>query len=170
MGASTVLITDLLEDRLTVAKNVGADLTLKIEKTDKEEDILKKISALMPNAPEKTIDCSGAEITNRLSILATRNGGVAVLVGNGPLNVNVPLVNALSREVDIRGVFRYCNDYPTALALVASGKCNVKQLVTHHFDITETKDAFNTSRHGLGGAIKVMIHVQPRDKNNKNKF
>ena len=56
--------------------------------------------------------------------------------------------------------------YPAALALAASGKVNLKALVTHHFDIKETADAFNTARHGLDGAIKVMIHCQPRDANN----
>lgn len=57
--------------------------------------------------------------------------------------------------------------YSAALALVSSGKVNVKRLITHHFDITETDKAFETSRKGLGGAIKVMIHVQPKDTNNK---
>lgn len=57
--------------------------------------------------------------------------------------------------------------YPAALALVANGKVDVKKLITHHFDITDTAEAFNTSRHGLGGAIKVMIHCQPIDANNK---
>lgn len=78
----------------------------------------------------------------------------------------LPIVDGLTREVDIRGVFRYCNDYPAALALVSSGNVNVKRLITHHFDITETDQAFNTARHGLGGAIKVMIHCTPRNTNN----
>lgn len=53
------------------------------------------------------------------------------------------------------------------MALVANGKVDVKKLITHHFDIKDTAEAFNTSRHGLGGAIKVMIHCQPIDSNNK---
>ncbi|XP_058825319.1 sorbitol dehydrogenase-like [Topomyia yanbarensis] len=166
MGASKIVITDLLQSRLDVAKELGADETLVVERGASETEVVKQIHALFGGAPDKTIDCSGAEATSRLSILATRSGGCAVMVGMGAPEVKLPLVNALAREVDIRGVFRYCNDYPAALSLVASGKINVKRLITHHFNIEETLDAFNTSRHGLGGAIKVMIHVQPKDTNN----
>jgi len=53
--------------------------------------------------------------------------------------------------------FLYCS-YPKALALVASGAVNVKPLVTHHFKLEQSLEAFETSRTGAGGAIKVMIH------------
>lgn len=90
-----------------------------------------------------------------------------VLVGLGGVpEPKLPIVNSLLREVDIRGVFRYCNDYPGALASISSGNVDVKRLITHHFDITETIEAFKTARHGTGGAIKVMIHLTPRNTNN----
>uniref|UniRef100_A0A1A9WL51 Alcohol dehydrogenase-like C-terminal domain-containing protein n=1 Tax=Glossina brevipalpis TaxID=37001 RepID=A0A1A9WL51_9MUSC len=98
---------------------------------------------------------------------ATRSGGCCVIVGMNAAETKLPLMNALIREVDIRGIFRYCNDYPAALGLVSSGKINVKRLITHHFDVTETIKAFETARYGLENAIKVMIHVQPVDSNNK---
>jgi len=81
--------------------------------------------------PEVTIECSGAESATQLAIYATRSGGVIVLVGMGPDMVRVPLVLAASREVDIRGVFRYCNAYQTALDMISSGRVKVKNLVTH---------------------------------------
>jgi L-iditol 2-dehydrogenase len=170
MGATKVIITDLLQSRLDVAKELGADYTLQIQREDKEADIIAKIHAMLGTEPNKTIDCSGAEATNRLGLLATRSGGVFVIVGCGPPEVKIPLISALTREVDIRGVFRYANDYSAALALVSSGKANVKRLVTHHFDISETAEAFKASRFGLDGAIKVMIHCQPRDANNLKPF
>lgn len=166
MGATKILITDMLPNRLETAKSLGATHTLLFEKGSKEADNVKKIHSIMGSQPDKTIDCSGAEATARMAILATRTGGIAVLVGLGAAEVTLPIVNGLTREVDIRGVFRYCNDYPAALALVASGSVDVKRLITHHFDIKETAEAFNTSRHGLGNAIKVMIHCTPRNKNN----
>lgn len=42
----------------------------------------------------------------------TKSGGVLTIVGMGAShNVELPLFNALSREVDIKGVFRYANEY-----------------------------------------------------------
>lgn len=52
--------------------------------------------------------------------------------------------------------------------MVASGKINVKPLVTHHFSMEETLEAYEVARKGAG--IKVMIHVQPKDTNNPVKF
>lgn len=42
--------------------------------------------------------------------------------------------------------------------MVASGKVNVKKLVTHHFDIEQTQQAFDTAKSGTGNPIKIMIH------------
>lgn len=83
--------------------------------------------------------------------------------------MKLPLMNALMREVDVRGIFRYTDTYPAARSLISSGKVDMMRLVTHHFDIKDVHKAFETSRHGLGGAIKVLIHLQPQGVNN-NKF
>lgn len=107
MGAEVVIITDLVQSRLDVAKEMGANFTVLITKDDKEEDLVKKVREIAGRAPDKTIDCSGVESTNRLGLLATRSGGCLVIVGCGPPEVKVPMVNACTREVDIRGVFRY---------------------------------------------------------------
>ena len=48
--------------------------------------------------------------------------------------------------------------YPLALEMIASGLVDAKRLITHHFPLEKTLDAFETSRTGAGGAIKVMIH------------
>ena len=102
------------------------------------------------------------------------------IVGMGAShNVELPLFNALSREVDIRGVFRYANEwiiqnillfcykykyfyfyfsYQDALSLIDSCQVDLKPLITHHFKIEESLEAFCTAETGKGDPIKVMIH------------
>nr|XP_045621116.1 sorbitol dehydrogenase-like isoform X1 [Procambarus clarkii] len=159
MGATNVCITDIAENRLKVAKEMGADHTVLV-KTSDAEALAKQVKEVMGDMPDKTIECSGAETSVRLGIFATKSGGVLVLIGHGPDEVKIPVVNAGAREVDIRGVFRYANNYPTSLAMVASGKINVKPLITHRFTLEEAKKAFETARTGEGGAIKVMISCE----------
>lgn len=166
MGAGRIMVTDLVQSRLDVAKEIGATHTLLVQPTASEKDNVETVHKLLGVQPNKTIDCSGAQATTRLAMLATQSGGCVVIVGMGASECTLPVVDSLVREVDIRGVFRYCNDYPAALALVASGQVNVKRLVTHHFDITETTKAFETTRYGRDGAIKVIIHAAPRNENN----
>nr|QBH74072.1 alcohol dehydrogenase [Isotomurus palustris] len=159
MGAGKIVIADLAANRLAVAKELGADEVLTVEMSSDAAELAKQVKAkLGGEMPNVTIECSGAESMIKLAILATRSGGCVVLVGLGPAEVTIPVVNAAVREVDIRGVFRYANCYPAALALVASGKVNVKRLITHNFKLEETLEAFETARTGKGGAIKVMIH------------
>lgn len=147
MGAHEVTITDLVDGRLTVAKTeFGAAHTILVQRDVNEMDLLAEIHSKMNGAPDVTIDCTAAQSTVRLALQATKSGGHVVIVGCGPPEVTVPLAASCVREVSIHGVFRYANDYPAALALVSSGKFNVKKLVTHHYDITETKEAFETSR------------------------
>lgn len=170
MGASKILVTDIATNRLEVAKEIGATHTMLVKIGESETELADRVRSILGSEPDRSIDCSGAEASVRLAILSTRPGGVIVLVGMGAQELKLPLSTALIKEVDIRGVFRYCNDYPAALALISSGKFNAKRLVTHHFDITETAKAFDTARYGKDGAIKVIIHCQSRDKNNTNKF
>ena len=72
-----------------------------------------------------------------------------MLVGMGARNVMLPISAAALREVDIHGSFRYANTYPTAIALLASGKLkNVDKLVTHRFPLRDTARAFELLARG----------------------
>ncbi|KDR24482.1 Sorbitol dehydrogenase [Zootermopsis nevadensis] len=158
MGAAKVLITDIVDHRLGVAKELGADYTYLSTVGEDEQEAVRTVHSLLAEPPDISIDCSGAEANIRLAILATKSGGVAVIVGMGAPEVKIPLVNALAREVDIRGIFRYANEYPIALSMVASGAAKVKQLITHNFSLEDTIEAFEVAKTGVGNPIKVMIH------------
>ncbi|TKS70214.1 Sorbitol dehydrogenase [Collichthys lucidus] len=155
MGASKVVITDLSSERLTMAKELGADFQLTVKRGDVPQQLAKTVEDMLGTQPQITIECTGVESSIQTGIYATHAGGVLVLVGLGNEMATIPLINAAVREVDIRGVFRYCNTWPMAIAMLASGKVNVKPLVTHRFPLEQAVQAFETTRQGLG--IKVML-------------
>lgn len=159
MGASEVVVTDISENRLEMAKKMGASATFLVQRGTTSEENALSIAKHFCNGrqPDITIECSGAESSICTGILVTRSGGCLVLVGLGPDKIQIPIVNAAVREVDIRGIFRYANCYPKAIEMVASGRVDVKPLITHRFQLEQTLQAFETAKTGAGNAIKVMI-------------
>lgn len=83
-----------------------------------------------------------------------------MLVGMGTRNITLPLSAAALREVDIHGSFRYAHTYPTALALLASGKLpNVEKIITHRFPLEQTARAFELLARGRDEEGRMVIKI-----------
>lgn len=163
MGASQITIIDVDADRLSVAKEMGAD---KVIVTHSESD--PKLS-LQGNEADICFDATGVESAMKACVYSVKRGGVVVLIGMGHPDITLPVMEASVKEVDIRSVFRYCNTYPTALELVASGKVHLKRLVTHRFKMLDAELALECALNRGNKAIKVMIDCgtvqnQPRPR------
>ena len=69
---------------------------------------------------------------------------------SGSRGGNLPVPSVIKKKC-VQLIF----SYPTALAMIASGKVNVKPLITHRFKLQDSVKAFETVASGEG--IKVMI-------------
>ncbi|XP_053372630.1 sorbitol dehydrogenase-like [Mercenaria mercenaria] len=153
-GASSVCMTEVNETRIKLAKQLGADYVLNV--TSKEpRDVAKSVEECFGEKPNMAIECSGAQSAMCAAIYATRSGGCMTQVGLGDAKVTVPLTDASFREVDITGVRSnlYCT--PLAADLVASGRIDVKPLVTHRYELENVAEAFKRAHLRKGG--KVMV-------------
>ncbi|KAH6835894.1 GroES-like zinc-binding alcohol dehydrogenase family protein [Perilla frutescens var. hirtella] len=160
-GSPRIVIVDVDDHRLSVAKKLGADETVKVSTNVNDVGAeVKRIKAAMGATVDITLDCAGFSKTMSTALGATSSGGKVCLVGMGHSEMTVPLAPAAVREVDVVGIFRYKNTWPLCIEFLQSGKIDVKPLITHRFGFSqkEIEDAFEISARG-GTAIKVMFNL-----------
>ncbi|KAJ8718680.1 hypothetical protein PYW08_002917 [Mythimna loreyi] len=163
MGASAILMTDVVQSRLDTARELGADYTLLVKRDTSDQEMVDGIVARLGGQPDVTIDACAYASAQRVAMLVTKTAGVVLVVGIGDSKVEVPLTQALIREVDVRGSYRIVNTYPPALAAVSSGAINLKKFITDHFPLQKTKEALDLAK--SGNAMKIIIHVHKIDRN-----
>ena len=164
-GASTIFAVDIEDTRLEHAKRLGATYAL----DDRDGKALAQIKetsaelqgcAISASGVDAAFETAGTLVTTRNTLAAPRPGGVAVLVGLPPNpTVELDIVSAATREIDIRGQFRYANRYPPGIALVLSGQVDVSSLVTHHFPLAQAEQALKFADQHKAQALKVMVDV-----------
>jgi L-iditol 2-dehydrogenase len=68
-----MVVPDIVDHRLGVAKDLGADYAYLSKVGENEQETVKAVHSLLGGAPDITIDCSGAEASIRLAILVRTN-------------------------------------------------------------------------------------------------
>jgi D-xylulose reductase len=66
---------------------------------------------------------------------------------------------ATAKEVRIETVFRYANVFDRALALLGSGKVDLKPLISHTYAFAESITAFERAASGRPSDVKLQIRV-----------
>lgn len=145
LGAASVALVDISEFRLGLATELGFDVERSGEQTSREFDLL--------------IECSGAPGVLAAGLRRLRTNGRAAMVGMPKQAVELPLSSLNSKELTIGLVNRYSHTWPTAIALVASGRVDVKSIITHHFPLDGAEAAI-TLASSVPDSMKAVIHPQ----------
>jgi L-iditol 2-dehydrogenase len=103
------------------------------------------------------IDASGAPAAVADGIRAVRPAGTVVLVGSGAETMSLPTQLIQNRELVLTGVFRYANTWPTAIALVESGRVDLDAMVTARFPLEKAAEALDSDR--TPGSVKTVVRV-----------
>lgn len=179
--ANTVIIADILKDRLDFATANGfADASVLVP-MDRPQTIGDKlafaqsVAALVKETKVNgskigevaaVYECTGVETCLQTAIYATKPGGKVMIIGMGTPVLTIPISAAALREVDIIGVFRYANTYKKIINLLASPPPNmpdISRLITQRYNsIDKVEEAFQIagkSRDDQGNLIiKVVVN------------
>ncbi|KAJ6015768.1 hypothetical protein N7540_010359 [Penicillium herquei] len=156
-GASKVIAVDIQQSRLDFAKEYATTSTFMPSKVPHQENAERLIKENdLGGGADVAIDASGAEASVHTGIHVLRNGGSYVQGGMGRSEIQFPIMAACAKELTLKGSFRYgSGDYKLAVSLVASGKIDVKKLITGTVKFEEAEQAFKEVKAGKG--IKTLI-------------
>lgn len=157
MGISRVYIVDILEKRLEKALELGADGVIHASK----EDVVEKVEILTGGKGcDLAVETAGTQITTVQTIHMAKKGSTIVLVGYSKSGtMTLPMSLALDKELTFKTVFRYRHMYPMAIEAVASGKVNLKGIVSDIFSLDEVQKAMDFSVNKKADIVKAVIRI-----------
>jgi len=134
-----VLAVEVNQRRLVLSKKFGADHQV----NPSVEDLRAKIGQLTRGGADIVVDTTGSPKTVEIAPYIARNSGRVLLVGSSEelMTHGPPSELILSKELSVYGVAGAPMKYPVALALLASGRLDVKTLITHRFKLDEIGEA-----------------------------
>jgi len=157
MGASEVMITDVSEYRLEVAKKCGIDHCINSQKEDIGKVLIEKFG---PDKADIILECVGIEATMDQAINNARKGSDIIVVGVFPSKGYVDMGLVQDRELRLIGTLMYREeDYIKAIELVQDGKVNLEPLISNHFSFKDYKKAYEYIQEKGEYAMKVIISL-----------
>jgi Threonine dehydrogenase and related Zn-dependent dehydrogenases len=159
LGAKAVLITDISDGRLALAKKCGVDYTANTAVKDFGEAVHE---AFGPDGADVIYDCAGNDITMGQAIKYARKGSKIVLVAvyAGIAHVDLAVLNDHELDLDTTMMYRH-EDYVTAIDLVNKGLVKLEPLMTKHFAFRDYKKAYEYIDANRESTMKVIIDVDP---------
>lgn len=136
-GATEIVITDLSNPALEYAKSIGADRVINVVE---EPEGLKEYQE-GKGYFDVLYECSGAAPALASGISALRPRSVVMQLGLGG-DMNVPVQTLTGKELDLRGSFRFHEEFPVAVKLMQLGSIDVKPLISHSIPLDDALEAF----------------------------
>ncbi len=160
-GVSEVYMVDIMEKRLAKALELGASGVINAACEDVEQRVKQLTGGC---GMDLVIETAGTEATTRQAIRIAKKGASIVLVGYSKSGeMTLPMSLALDKELTFKTVFRYRHIYPMAIEAVASGKVNLKGIVTDIFSLDEAQKAMDYSVHNKADIVKAVIRISAEE-------
>jgi L-idonate 5-dehydrogenase len=141
-GAAHITVTDVVDHPLAVARQVGADATVRVDQLPADSPL-----SSVTGEPDVAFEVSGAPSALTACLQTVRRGGIIVQVGTLPAQGMPMLANLImSRELDLRGSFRFGNVFEQAVAAIASGRVDVTPVLSGIYPLTDAAQAITLAR------------------------
>jgi L-iditol 2-dehydrogenase len=157
LGATAVMITDVSDYKLDMARKCGIDFTVNTSHQDLSAALQQ---AFGPDRADLILECVGIQATATQAIENARKGSTIVIVGVFGQKPAIDLGLVQDWELTITGTLMYQKlDYEVAIDLATAGKLRLDELITHRFPFEAYLDAYHAIEQSGGQYMKVMIDL-----------
>lgn len=157
LGASSVLITDISEHRLEVAKNCGIDHPVNVTLENLEARIKEYFGR---DGADAILECVGVEETIADAVQLARKGTDIVIVGVFGKKPFVDIGLVQDKELRLIGTLMYkAEDFRVAIDLIQSKKVNLAPLISQHFAFEDYPKAYKFIEEHQDRTMKVLIDL-----------
>ena len=155
-GCSRVVITDVQPPKLDLAATLGPITPVNVA-TENLAGVVAEITEGW--GADIVFECSGNARAAASVFEPLRPAGAVVYVGIPLEPIAYSVAAGQVKEARVEHVFRYAHVYPRALALMGSGKIDVKPLITDRFAFRDSVAAFDFAAHMPAASVKAQIEV-----------
>jgi D-xylulose reductase len=153
-GCARVIVADMAQPKLDIAARYQGVIPVNV----KDQNLAEFVSKLTDGwGADVVFECSGSPRAWDNLMALPRPGGTIVAVGLPVNPVGFDVSTASTKEVRIETVFRYAHQYERAIALFASGKVNLKPLISATFDFKDSIAAFDRAVEARPDDVKLQI-------------
>src|SRR6185437_3684485 len=153
-GAGRVLVIDVDDKRLELARSLGASDTLNSTNCDPVSEIRNLTAG---RGADIALDCVGIAPTVNLAIEAVRKGGMVTLVGNIAPRVEIGLQSTVTRQIRLQGSCASSGEYPACIELISRGAIRVEPLLSAVAPLNEGAAWFRRLSAHEPGLLKVVL-------------
>jgi L-idonate 5-dehydrogenase len=150
-GVATITVVDIAAAPLAFARKLGADATI---------DSSPGGDALPPSAFDIAFEASGTPAGLAAAIATVRRGGTVVQIGNLPGgSIPVPANAVMAKEIDLKGSFRFGDEFAEAVRLIVEGRIPVLDLVTAERPLSAAVEAMRLAL-DRSQSVKVVLTAE----------
>ncbi|MBE9639644.1 L-idonate 5-dehydrogenase [Salipiger mangrovisoli] len=150
-GAAEIVATDLSDFTLEMARRMGAEVTIN---TGSDAGSLARYGAGKGHF-HALFECTGVAPALLPALDTMRPRGVVVQLGLGG-DIPLPVTKIAAKELDLRGSFRFHEEFANGVLAMRQGRLDLRPLITHEFALEEAEQAFLTAS-DRSRAIKAQI-------------
>jgi D-arabinitol dehydrogenase (NADP+) len=157
-GAARLTVAAPTAYKLELARSFGVDETVLVDRHDAAAGA-ERVRRLAPDGFDVVIDATGSSAVTQQALGLTRDRGTLLIYGvtGQDDRIAVSPYDVYRRELTIKGSFAQVSSFPSAIAMLRSGRVRTEGIITHRFPLDRFADALEAVQHDERCHKAVMV-------------